>query len=151
IVENACREITPGETETAIQATVARGLFAHDILPTVLLVSADERIASYKHAITTDAPVRRLAMVPVCARKWGLVAAVTRLVHFGELPEATRAKQAALNGIYATFLRETRPDVRVANIVARVREAYAEAGFADAWDAHHLGGAIGYKEREYKA
>lgn len=150
-IEAVCREVTVGTTEQDAQAAVGKKLLAHDILPTVLLVAADDRIARYKHPITKSQPVRRELMVSVCARKWGLVVALTRHVHFGALPAAMQERQEALGIVFASMLSATRAGVEAGTVVDAARKAYAASGFAEAWHGHHLGGAIGYKEREYKA
>jgi Xaa-Pro aminopeptidase len=151
IVESAAREVRPGQTEQIIQAGVARRLFAEDILPTVLLVAADERIARYKHPITKEAVVHREAMITLCARKWGLVVAVTRHVHFGHPAAEMLHRQEELGTIFAAMLGATRIGATSGDVVAAARHAYASSGFAGEWEAHHLGGALGYRERDYKA
>src|SRR5690606_36491198 len=103
------------------------------------------------HPITKAAPIRREVMITVCARKWGLVVAVTRHVHFGELPAEMRTKQAALGKIFAAMLGATRPGAKAGAVIVAAQRAYAGAGHGEAWNAHHLGGAIGYRERDYKA
>jgi Xaa-Pro dipeptidase len=151
VVEDIARGVRPGQTELEIQGEVARRLLAQDVLPTVLLVAADERIANYKHPITKTTPVGREAMITLCARKWGLIVAVTRHVHFGELPGETARKQQALGSVFAAMLGATRPGAKSGDVVAATQAAYMKAGHADAWEQHHLGGAIGYRERDYKA
>ena len=150
IVEQTCREITPGETEEQIQGRLLGHLYAQGIAPSVVLIAADERITNYKHAITKTAPVRRTASISVCAQKWGLVAAVTRVVHFGELPPEIAQRQDALVTIYAQMLRATRPGAKASAVFDAARAASAAAGHPDAWREHHLGGAIGYQNREYR-
>jgi Xaa-Pro dipeptidase len=151
IVEAVARETRAGQTESAVQAGVAGKLLALDILPTVLLVAADERIALYKHPVTKDAPIRREVMITLCARKWGMVVAVTRHVHLGALPVETQRKQQALGTVFAAMVAATTPGNTSGAVVEAARKAYAASGHGGLWDAHHLGGAIGYREREYRA
>ncbi|MGI6353465.1 MAG: M24 family metallopeptidase [Armatimonadota bacterium] len=84
--EKVCREIEPGMTEKQVQAMISSELMFRDIQPTVLLLASDERLFSYRHPIATDKPVEKYVQVNICAKKWGLVIAVTRYVHFGPLP-----------------------------------------------------------------
>lgn len=149
-VEAVAGAITPGMTEQEIQAEVARRLFLHDILPTVLFVGADDRIAKFKHPITKRNAMRREAMITVCGRKWGLVIAVTRHVYFGPLPPEMQRRQEALGRIYAAMVGATKAGSPANDVLAEAQRVYAEVGFADAWEAHHLGGATGYREREYR-
>jgi Xaa-Pro dipeptidase len=151
VVEATARGVTRGQTEQAIQAEVARRLMGHDILPTVLLVAADDRITRYKHPITKDTAVQREAMITLCARKWGLVVAVTRHVHLGPLPAELQRKQDALAPVFAAMVAATRIGATSGDVFAAAQQAYSDAGYPDGWQAHHLGGAIGYREREYRA
>lgn len=151
IVESVARATSPGQTERELQTEVAKKLFGKDIIPTVLMVAADERIRKFKHPITKSAPIYREAMITLCARRWGLVVAVTRHVYFGELSSAMRMKQASLGGVAAAMLGATRPGNESGGIVSAAQDAYKNEGYPSSWKLHHLGGAIGYREREYKA
>lgn len=150
IVEQTCREITPGETEKQIQGRLLGRLYARGIAPSVVLIAADERFVNYKHPIPKNTPVRRCVSVSVCAKKWGLTAAVTRTVHFGPLPPEIAQRQDALVSIYTQMLRATRPGAPAVDVFEAARAAYARTGNPDGWQAHHLGGPTGYREREYR-
>ena len=115
----------------------------------VNLIATDERIFRYRHPLPTDKQLDRYAMLVLCGRKWGLVCSVTRLVHFGPLPDELRRKQLALAAVDATYLAGTRPDTKLGDIVAQAQAAYARGGFDDEWRLHHQGGPAGYEAREY--
>lgn len=59
-------------------------------------------------------------------------------------------KQEALGRIYAAMVGMTRSSGRAIDVLTAAQRAYADAGFATDWEAHHLGGATGYREREYR-
>ena len=145
------RAVTPGQTEHEIAARLAAETMARGVLPIVNLIATDERIFRFRHPLPTDRKLERYAMLVLCGRKWGLVCSVTRLVHFGPLPDELRRKADAVARVDATFIAATRPGARVAEIFQRAQEAYTQAGFADEWQLHHQGGAAGYEPREYIA
>ncbi|MFQ5857293.1 MAG: M24 family metallopeptidase [Anaerolineae bacterium] len=150
-VQAAVRAITPGQTEYEIAAQLAAETLARGVLPTVNLIATDERIFNFRHPLPTDRRLERYVMLVLCGRKWGLVCSVTRLVHFGSLPEELQRKMEAVARIDATFIAATRPGGRIADIFQKATQTYAEAGFPDEWQRHHQGGAAGYQPREYVA
>jgi Xaa-Pro aminopeptidase len=151
IVEFTCREVKPGMTEEQMQAIVSAKLLENGIVPTVLLIATNDRIYNYKHAITKTDTLKKYAMINICAKKWGLISAVTRFVHFGPLPEQLEKNQEHITNIYASILAKMNVGTEVSNVFSHLQEAYRKEGFPKGWEQHHQGGAIGYKEREYKA
>ncbi len=145
----AIRRISPGQSEYEIAAALSAEAYSRGVLPIVDLVATDERIYQYRHPLPTDKKVDRYAMLVLCGRRHGLVCSITRLVHFGPLPDELRRKQEAVLKVDATFLEATRPGVSLRGVFARAVEAYAQSGFPDEWQRHHQGGAAGYEPREY--
>jgi antitoxin VapB len=90
------RSIRPGMTEYEISALLAAEAVRRGVMPIVDLVAADERVFRFHHPLPTDNRMERYAMLVLCGRKWGLVGSLTRLIHFGPLPEHLRAKAAAV-------------------------------------------------------
>lgn len=148
-VEAVCRRLEPGLGEFTIEAMTAAELRSRGLLPTVLLIAVDERIAKYRHALPAGAVLRKYAMVNVVAEKWGMPVAVTRFVHFGPLPEDLRDRLEKTARVNARFEAATVPGQSCAVIFEACKKWYAEAGFPDEWQKHHQGGAIGYDDREY--
>ncbi len=148
-VEAVCRRLAPGQDEFAIEAMAAAELRSRGILPTVLLIAVDERIARYRHALPAGAVLKKYAMVNVVAEKWGMPVAVTRFVHFGPLPEDLQNRLEKTARVNARFEAATVPGKSCAAIFEECKAWYAEAGFPDEWRKHHQGGAIGYDDREY--
>jgi antitoxin VapB len=147
-MDAAMRAIRPGQTEHQIAATLAGEAIGRGVWPAVDLVATDERIYKYRHPLPTEKKLERYAMVVLCGRKWGLICSLTRLVHFGPLPEELRRKQDATARVDAAFISTTRPGARLADIFARATKAYAAGGYPDEWRLHHQGGAAGYEPRE---
>ncbi|PJF33090.1 MAG: peptidase M24, partial [Candidatus Thermofonsia Clade 1 bacterium] len=76
-------------------------------VPIVVLVASDERVASYRHPLPTDKPIERYAMLVLCFRKDGLVISLTRLVHFGAMPDELRRKAEACARVDARLILGT--------------------------------------------
>lgn len=150
-LEDTARSVRPGRTEFEVAAALDGALLARGLQPTVTLVAADERIAGYRHPIPTAKTVERSCMLVTCARSGGLVAAATRLVHFGELSPDFRRRHNAVVQVDAGVLAASKEGASMAALFDVLKLAYAEQGFPGEEEKHHQGGTIGYRGREYKA
>jgi Xaa-Pro dipeptidase len=151
IVTGLLLELRPGISERAMQAVLAERLLRIGILPSVYLTAVDDRILRYKHAVPRDGVLARFAMLGVCARYGGLVVAMTRFAHIGEMPTQLRDHFAVVSDINARLQAATQPGASSAALYEVARSAYAEAGHAEEVTHHHQGGATGYMEREWFA
>ena len=86
-MDEAIREVEPGMTEHQIAGLLAGVTMARGVMPTVILVATDDRIYKFRHPLPTEKKMDRYAMLVLCGRKDGLVSSLTRLVHFGALPD----------------------------------------------------------------
>src|SRR5579875_3502280 len=86
-VSEVILSLQPGMTERSMQAAVAHSLISRGLLPSVHLEAVDHRILAYPHPVPRAGVLDRFAMIGVCARFGGLIASVTRFVHFGPLPD----------------------------------------------------------------
>lgn len=148
-MDAAIRQVRPGMTEYEIAGLLSQHTYAQGAVPIVNLIASDERIFRFRHPLPTGKRLEKYAMLVLCGRAHGLVASITRLIHFGPLPEDVQRKQRACATVDATFLSRTRPGARVADIFTAAVDAYATAGFPGEWQNHHQGGATGYQAREY--
>lgn len=148
-VSEVCKTIKPGMDEYEIEALTSASLRARGIFPTVLLIAVDERIFKYRHALPGGAKLHKYAMINVCAEKWGMPIAVTRFVHFGQLPEELKNKFEKTAKISTQYELATFPGNTCAEIFEKCKNWYEEAGVPDEWKKHHQGGAIGYDDRDY--
>jgi Xaa-Pro aminopeptidase len=147
----AIRQVRPGLTEMEIAGLLAGATYAQGAVPIVNLIATDERIFRYRHPLPTEKKLQRYAMLVLCGRRQGLVASITRLVHFGRLPEELQRKQQACARVDATFIVKTRPGVSLGDVFAAAQAAYAAVGFPDEWQRHHQGGPAAYEPREFVA
>jgi Xaa-Pro aminopeptidase len=150
-IDDAVRAVRPGQTEYEISALLAREADRRGAQAIVNLIATDERVFAIRHPLPTGKEMARYAMLVLCGRRWGLVCSVTRLVHFGRLPDELRRKGEAVAAVDATFFDSTRPGRTLGQIFERAAAAYAEGGFPDEWQWHHQGGPAGYEPREYIA
>lgn len=150
-LEGVCKEIEPGMTEYEIASKLASKTIKEGVNPQVILVATDDRIYHYRHPIPTDKKLEKYAMLVICAEKWGLVANVTRFVHFGELPANLQENKIKLAKIDVMMNTSTRPGVKVKDVFNVGLKAYAEAGFPEDWRLLHQGGLTGFASREYLA
>jgi Xaa-Pro aminopeptidase len=140
-----------GMSEYEIAGLLAQSVESKGVQAVVNLIATDERIFSYRHPLPTAKQLQNYAMLILCGRKWGLICSVTRLVHFGPLPDEVRHKAEAVARIDAEMIAATRPGSTLGNVFSRAQSAYAAAGFPDEWKLHHQGGSAGYAPREVTA
>ena len=150
-MDAAIRAVRPGQTEQEIAALLAHETQRRGAQPIVNLIATDERIFKFRHPLPADKKLERYAMLVLCGRRWGLVGSITRLVHFGKLPDEVRRKMEATAQVDATFIAATRPGQTLGQVFSRATAAYAETGFADEWQLHHQGGPAAYEPREWVA
>ncbi len=148
-MDSAIRAARPGQTEHQLAARLEQETHSRGVQPTVVLIATDERIFNFRHPLPTGKTLERYAMLILCGRQRGLVASITRLVHFGPLPADLCRKMEATASVDAAFIAATRPGRSVGEVFQRAVDAYAEAGFPHEWHLHHQGGPAGYEPREY--
>jgi Xaa-Pro aminopeptidase len=150
-LERVCTSIKGGETEFELAGRVSESLWSLGIDPITLLVAADERTLKFRHLIPTGNRLKRYAILSICARKRGLVASVTRLVHLGPPPRELRQKAENTLKVEAAFFTATRPGAAYSAVFQEAVEEYARAGVPEEWKLHHQGGLTGYTAREIRA
>lgn len=150
-MKEAVEAVRPGMSEYQIAALLSHATEKRGVQAVVNLIATDERIFAYRHPSPTEKELRRYAMLILCGRKWGLICSISRLVHFGPLPDEIRFKSMAVANIDATIIAATRPGHTLADVFLKAESAYEEFGFPDEWQKHHQGGLAGYEPREITA
>lgn len=145
------QELRPGMDEMTIEGMLAERLFSLHIMPSVYLTAVDDRVRSYRHAVPRNGILDRFGMLNFCARRWGLSVSITRLVHFGAMPDELDEKFHAVASVNARLLAATRAGTSGDALFQVAADAYAAAGFTGEERMHHQGGATGYLEREWIA
>jgi len=140
--------LKPGMSEYEIAAILGEQAQRRELLPIVNLIATDERVYAFRHPLPTAKKLERYAMLVLCGRKYGLVASITRLVHFGAMPADLRRKAEAVAQIDAAFIAATRPGRTLGEIFQIAQSEYARLGYPAEWQLHHQGGLAGYRSRE---
>jgi len=146
-----CRGLRPGLSEDEIAGRTAAALLARGAAPIVLLVGADSRLESFRHPLPTRQRWERAVMVVACARREGLIVALTRIVWAGPVPDEIRRRTRAAAAVNARLLAATRPGATGRELFAVAARAYEELGFPGEERRHHQGGPCGYQSRDWIA
>lgn len=151
-LEEAMFDIDIDESEVEVAGEIAEELWERNLEPVVLLVAGENRIKKYRHPLPTTAKVGNLVMGVICARRKGLIASVTRLVHFGELKSEVKENYIKLLNVESAFLDGTKPGATLAEAFKAGQAEYLKQGFdRDEWTNHHQGGPTGYLPRDFTA
>jgi Xaa-Pro aminopeptidase len=148
VVETACEEARPGQPEREVAARIVQGCAKRGILPLVVLVAGDERIARYRHPLPTERAWKRTLLVALTGRRHGLHASLTRMVSAGEPDADLSARMAAVQRVDAALLLASRPGTSLGEVLAQGQAQYAAEGHPGEWELHHQGGLTGYAGRE---
>jgi Xaa-Pro aminopeptidase len=151
VMDAAVRAVRPGQTEFEIAGLLAGEAEQRGVQAIVILVAVDERIYNFRHPLPTSKRLDRYAMLILCGRRWGLVCSLTRLVHFGKLPEEILRKAEAVARVDASMIAATLPGDTLGGVFSCAQQAYAAEGYEGEWRLHHQGGTAGYEPREYLA
>ncbi|MBI4928499.1 MAG: M24 family metallopeptidase [Anaerolineae bacterium] len=141
--------VRPGMSEFEIGSLLSKACLERGVEPIVNLIATDERIFSYRHPTYSDKKMDRYAMLVLCGRRLGLVASITRLVHFGALSAELQRKAEACARVDAAIIAATRPGRTLGQVFSDTQAAYAAVGFPNEWTLHHQGGPAGYEPREF--
>ena len=150
-IGEAAERVRAGMTEFEIAALLAESTYCGGAVPIVALVATDERARLRRHPLPTGKRMERTAMLVLCARRHGLVASVTRMVHYGPVPDELRRAHEAAATVDAMTVQATRPGVVAGDVFAMLQGAYEKVGYPGEWRNHHQGGLAGYEPREYVA
>ncbi len=150
-IRNACIRAERGMTEYEIGALLAKECYDREIWPVLILVAGDERALNYRHPLPTKNPVNRHFMLVLCARRYGLIANVSRIVSYEGVDGIMRKKHDAVCRIDAALNLSSQPGVSYGEVLKRGISEYESLGFEHEWQLHHQGGPTGYLGRYFKA
>ena len=148
-IETVARQLHPGDSEVQAEADLARHLLARGIQPACLLVAYDQRILKYRHPTPTLNRLKRHAMLVVCGQRQGLVASLTRFVHFGAMPRELIERHLATCRVEAALWEATVAGRPYGEVLRAGLAQYKAEGYAKEWELHHQGGPTGYAGREF--
>lgn len=143
--QQICRTIQPGDSERKIAGMLMGEFFSRGFYASVMLVGSDERLYKYRHCLPTEKPVEKLVLMHVAGHKHGFHANVTRLVHFGPIPEELHHRFKVVSTLNATLLSCLEPGLPFTVLGEKMKTAYAQLGWADEWKGHVQGFPCGYE------
>ncbi|PMQ01995.1 MAG: peptidase M24 [Dictyoglomus sp. NZ13-RE01] len=149
-VEETLMETKKGDKEIKIAGRIAQKLWKDGIEPTAFMIASDERIRNYRHPISKDKEVREYVMASVNARYKGLITTITRMAHFGPLPENVIKQYRDNVEIECIMISKTKIGGEMRVPVLTAIEEYEKRGYKDEWKLHHQGGPMGYYPREIR-
>ena len=148
----AMLDIDSDMSEVQVAGEIAEEMWERNLEPVVLLVAGESRIKQFRHPLPTTHSIGSIAMGVICARRKGLIASVTRLVHFGEIASKAHDNYQKLLNVEAAFLNGTKVGATLAEAFKAGESEYLKQGFArDEWTKHHQGGPTGYLPRDFPA
>jgi Xaa-Pro aminopeptidase len=148
IMTDVLSSARPETTEFELVSALAARVVAAGAEPLVLLCNGSVR-SEFRHPLATHSPLGRRAMAVVCARRYGMVANITRWVRFDAGTAEERDAEARIAAVEADIFAATVPGARLDRIFAEIQAAYARHGFgAEQWELHHQGGPAGYAGRD---
>jgi Xaa-Pro aminopeptidase len=147
----AAQLVRPGLSEFQLAALVGSEAQQRGVQPIVNLIATDERAYRFRHPLPTEKKLAKYAMLILSGRRWGLVCSITRLIHFGPLPEDLRRRIFATAQVNATYIAHSRPGHNLSEVLTWGQKTYASLGFPEEWQRHLQGGMTGYEPREVLA
>ncbi len=140
----------PGERDYDLQARCAALLEAAGADAPCLIVGGDDRLAAYRHPMAVGAPIRKLVMAVVVARRAGLHVALTRFATAEPLTPGYLALRSRVQRIETAVLSACSPGATYGEALDALAAGYAAADAADGWTGHYQGGPIGFAQREFE-
>ncbi|NQT19355.1 MAG: M24 family metallopeptidase [Planctomycetes bacterium] len=150
VIEKVCTDVRQEEAENEVAARLAHEAMKANITPTVILVAADDRTLRFRHPLPTEKKVKEVLMVVFGGRRWGLIASLTRLVHFGKPAPGLLKKHEAACTVDAALILNSRAGATTGHILQKSIDTYQSLGFPNEWQLHHQGGPTGYDGRYYR-
>ena len=145
------KRIRKGWRENQVAAELSRELVGRGLEATVILVGSDERLKRYRHPLPTNRKIAKTVMMVICAKGYGLIANLTRIVHFGPISAELRWRHEACLRVECAMWAKSRPGVEAKEVFEAGVSEYAAQGFPGEWKKHHQGGPTGYETRDYLA
>lgn len=150
-MESVGKRVRKGWRENQVAAELSHELVGRGLEATVILVGSDERLKRYRHPLPTDRKIQNTVMMVICAKGYGLIANLTRIVHFGPMPVDLQLRHRACLEVECAMWDKSKIGVVAKDVFNAGVLKYSEQGFPGEWKKHHQGGPTGYETRDYLA
>ena len=148
----AMKEVKSSNREIDVAGLISKSLWESDLEIAFLGVAGESRVKRFRHPLPTMQPIGSRVVASICAKRKGLIASVTRIVTFGDLPEQDYNSYIALLGVEAALFDATKVGSAFSEPLHAAIAAYPANGFdSDEWTHHHQGGPTGYLPRDWPA
>ena len=148
----AMKEVKSSNREIDVAGLISKSLWESDLEIAFLGVAGESRVKRFRHPLPTTQPIGSRVVASICAKRKGLIASVTRIVTFGDLPEQDYNSYIALLGVEAALFDATKVGSAFSEPLHAAIAAYPANGFdSDEWTHHHQGGPTGYLPRDWPA
>ena len=144
ILSEVAHELEPGISEQETAAQLMQKYAEEGLTVDVLIVGFDDRVKRYRHPMPTGNVLQRYALLHPAARRWGLHANVTRLMHFGEPPSDIGRAMNVVATVGGHVIGMLAPDAAFADILTEEIRLYRKLGYSGEWMNHFQGGITGY-------
>jgi Xaa-Pro dipeptidase len=148
VLETVARQTQKGDSEHQVEADIARHLLARGIQPHLILVAFDQRVEKYRHPTPTNNHLRTHALLVVCGQRGGLIANLSRSVHFGPISPELIARHEASCKVEVALWDATVPGSTWGDALKAGIAMYKTVGHPKEWELHHQGGPTGYAGRD---
>ena len=148
----AMKEVKSADREIDVAGLISKSLWESDLEISFLGVAGESRVKRFRHPLPTMQPIGSRVVASICAKRKGLIASVTRIVTFGDVPEQDYNSYRALLSVEAALFDATKIGSAFSEPLQAAIAAYPANGFdADEWTHHHQGGPTGYLPRDWPA
>lgn len=137
--------IRPGMTELEVEALMLEVFGREAMMPKVLLVGSDERIAKYRHPSASGKKIEKLVLIHAAPDKMGMHSIITRMLYFGDtLPEDLAYRYDLCNRLQASTFSMMKPGNLHLPILEERKKILAEEGLSGEYELHFPGCTTGY-------
>ena len=148
----AMKGVKSSDREIDVAGLISKSLWESDLEIAFLGVAGESRVKRFRHPLPTTELIGSRVVASICAKRKGLIASLTRIVTFGDLPEPDYNSFLALLHVEAALFDATTVGSAFSEPVKAAVAAYPANGFdADEWTHHHQGGPTGYLPRDWPA
>lgn len=148
----AMKEVSQDDREVDVAGLITRSLWRANLEIAFLGVAGQDRVEKFRHPLPTNSLVGNRVSASICAKRKGLIAAVTRIVTFGPMAQESLARYEGIYKVEAAMFDATVVGNAFSDPINAAIKAYPENGFEkDEWQKHHQGGPTGYLPRDWPA
>jgi len=149
VCETVARQVQPGQSDFEIAALASRELIRQQLQPVEIRIALDESAVNFSTVSLRGDTLAQFAQISLTARKAGLHASVSRLVHFGAVPDKLARRQDGVTKTMAGLVEALKTGQKVAEVIKPIPPPGGKEKLSKAWQGLPLGWATGYQAKEF--